>query len=38
MMLTAIKDFFPIDGARATYAEVKRVFGLLDREDRVASS
>jgi len=35
MMLTAIQDFFPIDGARATYAEAKRVFGLLDREDRV---
>jgi len=28
-MLTAIRDYFPIDGARATYAEVKRVFGVV---------
>jgi cephalosporin-C deacetylase-like acetyl esterase len=31
-MLTGIRDYFPIDGARATYAEVKRVFGVLDAE------
>ena len=34
-MLTAIKDFFPIDGARDTYAEARRVFGLLGKEDHV---
>ncbi len=32
-MLTAIKDFFPIDGARATYAEAQRVFGLMGKAD-----
>jgi cephalosporin-C deacetylase-like acetyl esterase len=31
-MLTGIRDFFPIDGARATYQEVKRVFGVVDAE------
>jgi cephalosporin-C deacetylase-like acetyl esterase len=29
-MLTGIRDFFPIEGARETYAEVKRVFEVLD--------
>ena len=28
-MLTAIRDYFPIAGGRATHAEVKRVFGVL---------
>lgn len=27
LLLTAIRDFFPIDGARETYAEAERVFG-----------
>jgi hypothetical protein len=34
-MATAIRDFFPIDGARATYAEARRVFEVLKAEDRV---
>jgi cephalosporin-C deacetylase-like acetyl esterase len=29
LMLTAIRDFFPIGGARATFAEAKEVFGRL---------
>jgi hypothetical protein len=29
-MLTGIRDYFPIDGARDTYAEVKRAFNVLD--------
>ena len=29
-MLTGIRDFFPIEGARNTYTEVKRVFEVLD--------
>ncbi len=29
-MLTAIQDFFPIAGARATFAEVKRTFEVID--------
>jgi cephalosporin-C deacetylase-like acetyl esterase len=33
-MLTGIRDFFPIDGARDTYAEVKRVFTVLDAPGR----
>src|SRR5574340_17707 len=34
-MATAIKDFFPIDGARATYAEARRVFEVLGAGDRM---
>jgi cephalosporin-C deacetylase-like acetyl esterase len=34
-MATAIKDFFPIDGARATYAEARRIFEVLGAGDRV---
>ncbi len=30
-VLTAIRDFFPIDGARATFAETRRLFDVLDR-------
>jgi cephalosporin-C deacetylase-like acetyl esterase len=33
-MLTGIRDYFPIDGARQTYAEVKRVFEVLDAPGR----
>lgn len=32
MMTTAIKDFFPIDGARNTYQEIKGFYGKLDAE------
>jgi cephalosporin-C deacetylase-like acetyl esterase len=32
-MSTATRDFFPIAGARATYAEVRSVFGLLNAAD-----
>jgi cephalosporin-C deacetylase-like acetyl esterase len=34
-MATAIKDFFPIDGARATYAEAQRTFQVLGAGDRM---
>jgi len=34
-MATAIRDYFPIDGARATYAEAKRMFDILGVSDRV---
>jgi cephalosporin-C deacetylase-like acetyl esterase len=34
-MLTATRDFFPIEGARATYAEASRLFHLIGAEDRV---
>lgn len=34
-MATAIRDFFPIDGARSTYAEARRVFDLMRAGDRV---
>jgi hypothetical protein len=33
-MLTGIRDYFPIDGARDTYAEVKRVFEVVDAPGR----
>lgn len=32
LMETATRDFFPISGARATYAEAKRLYGILDAE------
>ena len=35
LMLTAVRDFFPIDGARATYAEARRVFEADGSGDRV---
>lgn len=34
-MLTAIRDFFPIGGARATFAEASREFNLIGAEDRI---
>ncbi len=34
-MLTAIRDFFPIAGGRATFAEVERVFQVTGHRDRV---
>jgi cephalosporin-C deacetylase-like acetyl esterase len=33
-MLTGIRDYFPIAGGRQTYAEAKRVFGVLNAEDK----
>ena len=36
LMLTAIRDFFPIGGARATFDEVQRVYGKLGLADHVA--
>jgi cephalosporin-C deacetylase-like acetyl esterase len=35
-MLTAIRDFFPIDGARATFAEARRIYEVLGASDRIA--
>ena len=35
LMLTAIRDFFPIGGARATFDEVQRVYGKLGLADHV---
>jgi cephalosporin-C deacetylase-like acetyl esterase len=34
-MLTAIRDFFPIGGGRATYAELRQVLGRLDLGDKI---
>ncbi|MCC6394763.1 MAG: hypothetical protein IT167_29480 [Bryobacterales bacterium] len=36
LMLTAIRDFFPIGGARSTFAEAKEVFGRLGLASQVA--
>ena len=36
LMLTAIRDFFPIGGARATFDEAQRVFGKLGLADHIA--
>ncbi len=35
-MLSAIRDFFSITGARETFAEAQRVYGLLGAPDRIA--
>ncbi len=35
-VLTAIRDFFPIDGARATFAEARQVYGKLGAEDKIS--
>jgi cephalosporin-C deacetylase-like acetyl esterase len=34
-MATAIRDFFPIDGARAAFAEARRFYEILDAPGRV---
>jgi cephalosporin-C deacetylase-like acetyl esterase len=34
-MMTAIRDFFPIEGARAAFAEAAREFKLIGAEDRI---
>lgn len=34
-MAVATKDFFPIEGAKATYAEARRVFQILNAGDRM---
>jgi cephalosporin-C deacetylase-like acetyl esterase len=36
LMLTAIRDFFPIAGARATFEEAQQVYGRLGIADRIA--
>ena len=34
-MLTAVRDFFPIDGARATFAEARRIFEVAGAGDKI---
>jgi cephalosporin-C deacetylase-like acetyl esterase len=34
-VLTAIRDFFPIEGARASFAEARRMYEILGTEDRI---
>src|SRR5258706_808800 len=36
LMLTAIRDFFPIEGGRATYEEARQVYSKLDIAGKVA--
>ncbi len=36
MMLSAIQDFFSITGARETFAEAQKVYGLLGASDKIA--
>jgi len=36
LMLTAVRDFFPIGGARASFDEVQQVYGKLGLTDRIA--
>jgi cephalosporin-C deacetylase-like acetyl esterase len=35
LILSAIRDFFPIAGARRTYGEVKRLYGLMGASDKL---
>ncbi|MEO7653258.1 MAG: acetylxylan esterase, partial [Bryobacteraceae bacterium] len=34
-MMTAIRDFFPIDGARSTYAEARRIYDVMGAADKI---
>lgn len=34
-VLTATRDFFPIEGARATFAEARRIYEVLGRPERI---
>ncbi len=34
-MMTAIRDYFPIEGARATFAEARRIYEILGAADRI---
>ncbi|HKW97437.1 MAG TPA: acetylxylan esterase [Bryobacteraceae bacterium] len=36
LILSAIRDFFPIDGARETFEEVKRVYSRIGAGDKIA--
>ena len=36
LMLSAVRDFFSIVGARATFAEARQVYGLFGAEDKIA--
>jgi hypothetical protein len=36
LISSAIKDYFPIVGARQAYAELQRLYGLLGQPDRIA--
>jgi cephalosporin-C deacetylase-like acetyl esterase len=36
VILSAIRDFFPIGGARASYDEVRRTYARLDLSDRIS--
>lgn len=35
-VVTATQDFFPIEGARATFAEAQRIYEVLGAKDRIA--
>lgn len=35
LVLSAIRDFFPIGGARATFAEAQRVYGAIGAADKI---
>ncbi len=35
LILSAVRDFFPIAGSRQTFREVKRVYGLMGSEDKL---
>jgi cephalosporin-C deacetylase-like acetyl esterase len=36
LMLAAVRDFFPIEGTRQTFREVKRLYGLLGAEEKLS--
>jgi len=35
-MMTAVRDFFPIEGARTTFAEAKRIYEVMGAGERIA--
>ena len=38
LVLSAVRDFFSIVGARATYQEARKVYGVFGAEDKIAMS
>jgi cephalosporin-C deacetylase-like acetyl esterase len=36
LMVSTIQDFFPLEGARQTYEEARRIYGLYQATDRIA--
>ena len=38
LILSAIRDFFPIEGARESFREAKHVYGVMNAEEKLSMS